>query len=354
MIATLPSLSPVLPGTPSSGLISLQVPQQVTEQVTEHASGALSALWSALWSTLSAPFSSALSLLVPAELLQLLSQLFTAQGNLSAALAWSFIGVVVGSFLNVVIHRLPVMMQRETENFIALDNNEPAPHTSRYNLILPRSACPSCGHPLSVADNLPLLSYVWLKGRCRYCRAPISLRYPLVEMLTAVLSAVVVWQLGSELRGMAALLLVWTLIALTFIDIDTQMLPDDLTLPLVWLGLLVNLHGSFVPLSDAVIGAAAGYLSLWAVYWLFRFATGKEGIGYGDFKLLAALGAWLGWMMLPFIVLLSSAMGALVGIVMILLRRHQREKPIPFGPFLAVAGLIALFYAETLLQLWLA
>jgi leader peptidase (prepilin peptidase)/N-methyltransferase len=263
------------------------------------------------------------------------------------------IGLVIGSFLNVAIYRLPVMMQRETDNFVALENDEPAPYTSRYNLIAPRSACPSCGHTLSALDNIPVLSYVWLKGRCRYCRAPIAGRYPLVEIITALLSALVVWQLGSELKGLAALLLVWWLIALTFIDIDTQMLPDDLTLPLIWLGLLVNLSGGFVPLSDAVIGAAAGYLSLWSVYWLFRFATGKEGIGYGDFKLLAALGAWLGWMMLPFIVLLSSAVGALVGIAMIVLRGHQRDKPIPFGPFLAVAGLIALFYGDALVRLWL-
>lgn len=274
-------------------------------------------------------------------------------GYLPATLVWTVIGLVIGSFLNVVIHRMPVMMQRETENFVALENDEPEPHTSRYNLIVPRSACPSCGHRLSALDNMPLLSYVWLKGRCRYCRAPISARYPLVEIITALLSGGVVWQLGSELQGFAALLLVWSLIALTFIDIDTQMLPDDVTLPLIWLGLLVNLQGGFVSLPDAVIGAVAGYLSLWSVYWLFRFATGKEGIGYGDFKLLAALGAWLGWMMLPLIVLLSSAVGALVGVAMIVLRGHQRDKPIPFGPFLAVAGLIALLYGETLVQLWL-
>ena len=279
--------------------------------------------------------------------------LIAAPGSLSAILAWALIGLMIGSFLNVAIHRLPVMMQRETENFIALENDEPAPHTSRYNLILPRSACPACGHVLSALDNIPVFSYVWLKGRCRYCRAPISARYPLVEIVTALLSAVVVWQLGSELRGLAALLLMWSLITLSFIDIDTQMLPDDLTLPLIWVGLLVNLQGSFVPLPDAVIGAAAGYLSLWSVYWLFRFATGKEGIGYGDFKLLAALGAWLGWIMLPFIVLLSSVVGALVGLAMIVLRGHQRDKPIPFGPFLAIAGLVMLLYGEKLMQLWL-
>jgi leader peptidase (prepilin peptidase)/N-methyltransferase len=296
----------------------------------------------------------ALSSVLPVSLSTLLPPwLMAAPGYLPASVAWAVIGLVIGSFLNVAIHRLPVMMQRETDNFIALENDEPAPHTHRYNLIAPRSACPVCGHTLSALDNIPVLSYVWLKGRCRYCRAPISRRYPLVEIITALLSAVVVWRLGSELRGFAALLLVWWLIALTFIDIDTQMLPDDLTLPLIWLGLLVNLSGSFVPLSDAVIGAAAGYLSLWSVYWLFRFATGKEGIGYGDFKLLAALGAWLGWMMLPFIVLLSSAVGALVGVAMIVLRGHQRDKPIPFGPFLAVAGLIALFYGDALVQLWL-
>lgn len=324
----------------------------------------LTALLSALFSALPASATpSAMPSVIPAAISELppvlsdlsasLSWLLAAPGSLSAMLAWTLIGLVIGSFLNVVIHRLPVIMQRETENFIALENDEPAPHTSRYNLILPRSACPSCGHALSALDNIPVFSYVWLKGRCRYCRAPISARYPLVEIVTALLSAAVVWLLGSEFRGLAALLLVWSLIALTFIDMDTQMLPDDLTLPLIWLGLLVNLRGSFVTLPDAVIGAAAGYLSLWSVYWLFRFATGKEGMGYGDFKLLAALGAWLGWMMLPFIVLLSSLMGALVGITMIVLRGHQRDKPIPFGPFLAVAGLIMLFYGDALVQLWL-
>lgn len=311
-----------------------------------------SAMPSAMTSELSSAFPSGLALVL-SDMSASLSWLIAAPGSLSAMLVWAVIGLMIGSFLNVVIHRLPVMMQHETENFIALENDEPAPHTRRYNLILPRSACPSCGHALSALDNIPVFSYVWLKGRCRYCRAPVSARYPLVEIVTALLSAVVVWHLGSELRGLAALLLVWSLIALTFIDIDTQMLPDDLTLPLIWLGLLVNLQSGFVPLPDAVIGAAAGYLSLWSVYWLFRFATGKEGMGYGDFKLLAALGAWLGWMVLPFIVLLSSAMGALVGIAMIVLRGHQRDKPIPFGPFLAIAGLIALLFGETLVQLWL-
>lgn len=275
-------------------------------------------------------------------------------GNLATALFWSLLGLIVGSFLNVVIHRFPIMMQRESDNYVALENDEQPPHTDRYNLMMPGSACTSCGHALSIADNVPLLSYVWLKGRCRYCHAPISPRYPGIELLTAALSGVVIWQLGSSLPGLSALVLVWMLLAMTFIDIDTQLLPDELTLPLLWLGLLVNLEGTFVPLQDAVIGAAAGYLSLWTVYWLFKLATGKDGIGYGDFKLLAALGAWLGWMMLPVIVLLSSASGALVGLSLILFRGHQRDRPIPFGPFLAAAGLAALLFGQPMLQAWLS
>ncbi len=284
----------------------------------------------------------------------LLSLLFDAPpGILPAALAWALIGLMIGSFLNVVIHRIPVMLQRETDNFIALERDEPQPHATRYNLILPRSACPSCGHTLSAAENIPVLSWLWLRGRCRHCRAPISARYPAVELLTALLSGLVIWQLGGGPEGLAALLLTWTLVALTFIDFDTQILPDDLTLPLTWAGLLVNLPGLFVPLPQAVIGAVAGYLSLWAVYWAFRLATGKEGMGYGDFKLLAALGAWLGWTMLPLIVLLSSALGATVGLLLILLRGHQRDKPIPFGPFLAIAGLVALLYGQGVMDAWL-
>jgi leader peptidase (prepilin peptidase)/N-methyltransferase len=271
----------------------------------------------------------------------------------AAAIVWVLIGLVVGSFLNVVIHRIPQMMQRESDNYMAMENDEPPPHADRYNLLAPRSACPACGHQLSAMENIPVVSYLWLRGRCSECRAPISPRYPAVELLTAALSALVVWQLGSSLQGLAALVLVWMLIALTFIDIDTQILPDDLSLPLLWMGLLLNLNGTFVPLTDAVIGAAAGYLSLWCVFWLFRLATGKEGIGYGDFKLLAALGAWLGWTMLPLIVLLSSAIGAIVGLLLILLRGHHRDKPIPFGPFLALAGLVALLYGEALLKLYL-
>jgi leader peptidase (prepilin peptidase)/N-methyltransferase len=198
------------------------------------------------------------------------------------------------------------------------------------------------------------LSFALLKARCRYCKARISWRYPSVELLTAALSALVIWHLGSGIAGISGLILLWMLIAMSFIDLDTQLLPDELTLPLMWLGLLINLDGTFVPLRDAVIGAAAGYIFLWLVYWMFFAATGKEGIGYGDFKLLAALGAWMGWMMLPLIVLLSSVVGATVGLLMIALKRHHRDSPIPFGPFLATAGLLALLIGQPIINSWLA
>jgi len=273
---------------------------------------------------------------------------------LPVVLWWALVGLIVGSFLNVVIYRMPILMQRETDNFIALERGEPPPHTTRYNLMLPRSACPSCGHALSARENLPVISFSLQGGRCRHCRTPISWRYPLVEILSAALSGLTIWLMGSSFASLAALVLVWALIAMSMIDIEIQMLPDDLNLPLLWLGLLVNMSGTFVPLADAVIGAVAGYLSLWLVYWGFRLATGKEGIGYGDFKLLAALGAWLGWMMLPLIILFASAVGALVGISLILLRLHTREKPIPFGPFLAIAGLLGLWFGPQVVDTWLA
>ncbi len=284
---------------------------------------------------------------------ELFAVLFDAPpGIATAAVCWGLIGLIVGSFLNVVIHRIPVMLQRETDNFIAMERDEPPPHAGPYNLIVPRSACPSCGHRLSALENIPVFSWLWLRGRCRHCRAPISARYPAVELVSALLSAFVIWRFGSDLAGLAALLLVWTMVALTFIDFDTQFLPDDLTLPLLWAGLLFNLSETFVPLQDAVIGAVAGYLALWLVYWGYRLATGKEGMGYGDFKLLAALGAWLGWMMLPLIILLSSLVGAVVGVLLILLRGHQRDKPIPFGPFLGLAGLVALLFGQEIMALW--
>ena len=278
----------------------------------------------------------------------------TPPADINATLCWSVIGLMIGSFLNVAIYRIPIMMQRESENYLALENDQLPPHTERYNLITPRSACTSCAHKLSLADNIPILSFVWLKARCRYCKASVSWRYPSVELLTAVLSALVIWHFGSGIAGLSALIFLWLLIVMSFIDLDTQLLPDELTLPLMWLGLLINLDGTFVPLRDAVIGAAAGYLFLWLVYWMFLAATGKEGIGYGDFKLLAALGAWMGWAMLPLIVLLSSVVGATVGLLMIALKRHHRDSPIPFGPFLATSGLLALLIGQPIINTWLA
>jgi len=274
------------------------------------------------------------------------SFLFAPPATLAAALVAALFGLLVGSFLNVVIHRIPKMMQRESDNYVAQESGKEPPHTDRYNLMVPRSACPHCGHQITAMENIPVISWLALRGKCRKCKAPISARYPAVELLTGVLAGLLVWTFGSGLAGLATLLFLFLLVAMTFIDIDTQLLPDDLTYPLLWAGLLVNLNGTFVPLQDAVIGAAAGYLVLWAVYWLFKLVTGKEGMGYGDFKLLAALGAWLGWQMLPTIILLSSVVGALVGISLIVFAKRGRDKPIPFGPYLAAAGLIALFYGE--------
>jgi leader peptidase (prepilin peptidase)/N-methyltransferase len=258
--------------------------------------------------------------------------------------------LLIGSFLNVVIFRIPKMMQRESDNYVANELGKELPHTDRFNLMVPRSTCPHCGHQITALENIPVISWLFLRGKCSACKAPISARYPAIELLTGVLSALMVWTFGSGWMGLATLVFLWLLVAMTFIDYDTQLLPDDLTYPLLWLGLLLNLDGTFVPLRDAVIGAAAGYLSLWSVYWLFKLATGKEGMGYGDFKLLAALGAWLGWKMLPTIILLSSVVGAIVGISLIVFARRGRDKPIPFGPYLAAAGLIALLYGGPIMR----
>lgn len=279
--------------------------------------------------------------------------LFAPPGMLIATVYAAIIGLLIGSFLNVVIHRLPRMMQRESDNYVAHESGKPLPHTDRYNLMVPRSACPHCGHRISALENVPVISYLVLRGKCKQCKAPISIRYPAIELLTGVLSAFVIWRFGSGVAGLATLLFIYFLIAMTFIDADTQLLPDDLTLPLLWCGLLFNMNASFVPLEEAVIGAVAGYLSLWSVYWLFKLATGKEGMGYGDFKLLAALGAWMGWKMLPIIILLSSVVGAIVGVSLIVFTKRGRDNPIPFGPYLAVAGLIALLYGKSLTQAYL-
>jgi leader peptidase (prepilin peptidase)/N-methyltransferase len=255
-------------------------------------------------------------------------------------------GLAIGSFLNVVIYRLPKMMQAEWQAQCAeLEGRVPEP-APRFNLLVPGSHCPDCKTPLRVRDNLPLLSYLAARGRCAHCGSAISMRYPIVEALTAALSAWAAWRFGFGLAGLAALAFTFVLIALTFIDADTTLLPDSLTLPLLWLGLLLNVDGTFVPLQQAVTGAAAGYLILWTIYWLFKLATGKEGMGYGDFKLLAALGAWFGWKMLLPILLLSSVVGAIVGIVLLVMARRGRDIPIPFGPYLAAAGFIALVHGE--------
>jgi leader peptidase (prepilin peptidase)/N-methyltransferase len=257
-------------------------------------------------------------------------------------------GLAIGSFLNVVIHRLPKMMEAEWRAQCADLEGRAVDQKGVYNLWTPRSHCPSCSYKLGVADNIPVVSYLLLRGKCASCSARISPRYPIVEALTAVLSATIAWRFGWGAAGLLALLFTWMLIALTFIDADTTLLPDSITLPLLWLGLLANAWGVFVPLQEAVLGAAAGYLILWSIYWLFKLTTGKEGMGYGDFKLLAALGAWMGWKMLLPIILLSSVVGAVIGIALIILAKRGREIPIPFGPYLAAAGLIALVYGESL------
>ncbi len=262
---------------------------------------------------------------------------------------------MVGSFLNVVIHRLPRMMETEwkiqASEYLGLPvSSSPDP----YNLAVPRSACPGCGHKISAWENIPVLSYLFLRGRCRECRQRISYRYPAVELLSGLLSAYAAWHFGWDLKTLGALLFLWSLIALAFIDLDTQLLPDSITLPLLWLGLLFNLNAAFVPLNEAVIGAVAGYLCLWSVYWVFKLVTGKEGMGFGDFKLLAAIGAWLGWKILPMTILLSSLAGACVGIALILFTGRGKNRPIPFGPYLAIAGLLVLFWGNALNERYLS
>jgi leader peptidase (prepilin peptidase)/N-methyltransferase len=270
--------------------------------------------------------------------------LFAAPASLIPAIAAAIFGLLIGSFLNVVVHRLPIMRQREIDNYIADKEGKPLPFPERYNLMVPRSACPHCGHQITALENIPIVSWLFLRGKCSACKAPISPRYPIVEAVTGLLSAALIWHFGSGWLGLASLVFAYFLVAMTLIDYDTKTLPDDLTFPLLWLGLLINLDGTIVPLRDAVIGAMAGYMALWAVYWLFKLATGKEGMGYGDFKLLAALGAWMGWAMLPTIIILSSVVGAIVGISLIVFARRDRNNPIPFGPYLAAAGMIALLY----------
>jgi leader peptidase (prepilin peptidase)/N-methyltransferase len=265
------------------------------------------------------------------------------------------IGLLVGSFLNVVVHRLPIMMEREwREQCDELTGGAGDPASvpgegeteKRINLVTPRSRCPDCGHVIRAHENIPLFSYLLQRGRCTACGSRISLRYPAVELLSGVLAAVVVGHFGVTLQAAAGLGFTFALVALAFVDLDTQYLPDSITLPLLWAGLALNLWGVFVTLESAVIGAMAGYLSLWSIYWLFKLLTGKEGMGHGDFKLMAALGAWMGWSILPGVVFLASMVGAAVGIGLIVLRGHDRQVPIPFGPYIAAAGWLSLIWGH--------
>jgi len=267
-------------------------------------------------------------------------------------------GLCIGSFLNVVIHRLPRMLERGWREQCAELSGETAESSAppaRYNLLVPRSQCPVCGHRIGALENIPVVSYLFLRGHCRACNAAISARYPTVEMLTAALTVAAIVRFGLTPAGIAASVFLWTLVALTFIDFDTQLLPDNLTLPLLWAGLFANIYGAtpLVSLRDAVIGAIAGYLVLWLIYWAFKLIRGKEGMGYGDFKLLAALGAWLGWQMLPLIVLLSSVVGAAIGISLVAFKGRDHQIPLAFGPYLAIAGAVALFFGRPLVALYL-
>lgn len=272
-----------------------------------------------------------------------------------AVFAWvaGLLGLMVGSFLNVVIHRLPIMMERDWALQCAELRGEPAPVFESLTLARPRSRCPHCGHSITAMENIPIFSWLLQRGRCKGCAKPISPRYPLVEAVTGLLFAFVAWKFGFSAAGAGALVFVAALVALTGIDFDTQLLPDDITLPLLWSGLAFNAFSIYTDLKSAVIGAIAGYLSLWCVYWGFKLTTGKEGMGYGDFKLLAALGAWLGWQMLPVTILLSSFVGAVVGLALMVLTKRGRNVPIPFGPYLAAAGIISLVWGKPLTYAYL-
>jgi len=265
-------------------------------------------------------------------------------------------GAIIGSFLNVVIYRLPVMLERKWRSQcqeILRPYKKPPKPPKRFDLVMPGSSCPHCGHAITALENIPVLSFLWLRGKCSACGKPISWRYPLVELLTGGLTAGVAWHFGFGLAAFAGMALTWCLIALSFIDIDRQLLPDDIILPLLWAGLILNVFAIFTPPVSAILGAASGYIFLWLVYQAFKLVTGKEGMGYGDFKLFAVLGAWLGWQSLPLIILLSSLVGAVVGISFILFFGHDRRMPIPFGPFLCVAGWIVIMWGDALTGLYL-
>ena len=263
------------------------------------------------------------------------------------------LGLIVGSFLNVVILRLPKMMEQGWQRECCEVLDQPAPDQEPISLSHPGSHCPGCGAAIKPWQNIPVVSWLFLRGRCAQCGMGISVRYPAVELITGVLSGLAAWQFGFGIEALSALALIWMLVALAGIDIDTQLLPDSITLPLLWLGLAVNLFAVWTPLSSAVLGAMLGYGSLWSVYWLFKLVTGKEGMGYGDFKLLGALGAWFGWQAVPLMILLSSFVGAALGIAILLSKRQGRDTPMPFGPYLAGAGLLTLFFGDTLITEYL-
>ena len=270
-------------------------------------------------------------------------------------IAAGLFGLLVGSFLNVVIHRLPLMMDREWKSECAalLNSTSPVELSEPFNLMTPRSRCPNCNHHITALENIPLFSYLLLGGKCRECKVKISLRYPLIELISGGVAVVVAMHFGFTAAGACALGLSWSLISLSAIDFDTQLLPDSITLPLLWAGIVANYFELFVSLEESVLGAIFGYLSLWLVFWGFKLATGKDGMGYGDFKLLAVLGAWLGWQVLPIVIILSSVVGACVGIAMMVFTSHDKSKPIPFGPYLAVAGWIALLWGDDITRQYL-
>jgi leader peptidase (prepilin peptidase)/N-methyltransferase len=277
------------------------------------------------------------------------------QSQVTTYLTFLFVlGLLIGSFLNVVIYRLPIMMQREWRSDCLEFLDQPSEAaTEKFNISVPRSRCSKCGHAISALENIPILSYFTLRGKCRQCKTPISMQYPLVELFTGVISLIIGWHFGVSLQTLAGLFFSWCLIAASGIDLAHKLLPDTITLPLMWLGILLSLFNVFIDLETSVIGAIAGYLFLWSVFWLFKLVTGKEGMGHGDFKLLAALGAWCGWEMLLVIVLTSSLIAAIVGITMIILGKTERSTQIPFGPYLAGAGWISFLWGPVLLSTYL-
>lgn len=267
------------------------------------------------------------------------------------------LGLLVGSFLNVVVYRLPLMMEHDWKEqcceLLELDSTNNESDNQKFNLVTPRSRCPSCEHQIKAIENIPVLSYLFLKGKCRQCKKNISIRYPIIELISAITASVVAFYFGVTLQTLFAVLLTWALIALTMIDFDHQLLPDDITLPFLWLGIGINLFNVFTDINSSVLGAIFGYGILWFVYITFKIVTGKEGMGHGDFKLLATLGAWFGWQSLPIIIILSSVVGALVGISLILFKSHGRNTQIPFGPYLAVAGLVYMLWGPYLMSVYL-